>query len=130
MRHRPLVTLGLAAALALASCGGAATSSPAASAAPTAGSTASAPPAVPAAAVRIAGFAFDPPTITVKTGTTVTWTNEDSATHTITWADGTPPSGSLKKGGAPYARTFDAPGTYAYACGIHPSMRGEVVVQP
>ena len=121
-----LLLLGLAAAVLLAACGGGA--APA-----TAGATggiAATPPPAGATAVRIAGFAFNPATITVKVGATVSWTNEDDATHTVAWDDGTAASGSLTKGGAPYSRTFDAPGTFTYVCGIHSSMKGSVIVEP
>jgi len=91
---------------------------------------ASVPPAATGDSITIANFAFNPPTLTVKVGTTVTWTNTDSATHTVTWADGSPASGSLTVGGTAYTRTFDSPGTFAYACGIHPAMKGTVVVEP
>ena len=129
MRRHLLASLGLAAALALtvAACGGAGTPSPAP------GTPSSAPASVAPVggdAVTIAGFAFEPGTLTVKVGATVTWTNKDSATHTVVWQDGSQGSGSLKAGGAPYARTFDTPGTFAYACGIHASMTGTVVVEP
>jgi plastocyanin len=80
--------------------------------------------------VTIANFAFDPATLTVKVGATVTWTNKDSSTHTVAWADGSPSSGSLTSGGATYSRTFDAPGTFTYTCGIHPDMKGAIVVEP
>ncbi len=73
---------------------------------------------------------FDPATLTVKVGATVTWINMDSATHTVVWSDGSQGSGSLTNSGAPYARTFDTPGTFAYACGIHAAMKGTVVVEP
>ncbi len=129
MRRHLLASLGLAAALALAvaACGGAGTPSPAPGAPSPAPASVS---PVGGDAVTIAGFAFKPGTLTVKVGTTVTWTNKDSATHTVVWQDGSQGSGSLKAGGAPYARTFDTPGTFAYACGIHPSMTGTIVVEP
>jgi plastocyanin len=76
--------------------------------------------------VRIAGFAFNPPTITVKQGDTVVWVNDDSAPHDIK-AQGfqSPTLGN----GESYEHTFtEAPGEYAYSCGIHPSMQGKVVV--
>ncbi|HYN48016.1 MAG TPA: cupredoxin family copper-binding protein [Candidatus Nanopelagicales bacterium] len=132
MRRHLVASLGLSAALALAvaACGGTATSSPApATAPPASDAPASAAPAG-GDAVTIAGFAFEPAALTVKVGATVTWANKDSATHTVTWVDGSQGSGSLTDGGAPYARTFDAPGTFAYACGIHPAMKGTVVVEP
>ena len=129
MRRHLLASLGLAAALAVtvAACGGAGTPSPAPDTAPPVPIT-----AAPAGgdAVTIAGLAFDPATLTVKVGATATWTNKDSATHTVAWADGSQGSGSLTKGGAPYARTFDAPGTFGYACGIHAAMKGTIVVEP
>jgi plastocyanin len=138
VRRNLLASLGLATtvALAVAGCGGAAAPSAASSPAPAAASAsaseapASAQPAGASGAVTIAGFAFSPASLTVKVGTTVTWTNTDSATHTVVWADGTRGSGSLTAGGTPYTRTFDTPGTFAYKCGIHASMTGTVVVQP
>jgi len=133
--HLP-ASLGLAAALALtvAACGGAATPSSAPGTPSRAAGTPSPGPAsvspVGGDTVTIAGFAFEPGTLTVKVGTAVTWTNKDSATHTVAWQDGSEGSGSLKAGGAPYARTFDTPGTFAYTCGIHASMTGTIVVEP
>jgi plastocyanin len=127
MRRHLLVSLGLAAALGLtvAACGGGATSSPAAA-------TAAPATVAPAGgdAVAIAGFAFAPATLTVKVGATVSWTNNDSASHTVKWDDGSQGSGSLTAGGAPYSRTFDTAGTFAYTCGIHSKMKGTVVVEP
>ena len=133
MRLHLLASLGLAAVigLAVAACGGGATSSPApatAAPAPTTG-TASASPAG-GDSVAIAGFAFEPATMTVKVGATVTWTNEDSAAHTVKWDDGSQGSGSLTAGGPAYERTFDTPGTFAYVCGIHAAMKGTIVVEP
>lgn len=134
--HRHLVvSLGLAAALALAvaACGGGATPSPAPATAPPGSSAVPATPSpAPAGgdAVTIADFAFEPATLAVKVGATVTWANKDSAPHTVAWADGSPGSGTLTAGGTPYARTFDAAGSFAYVCGIHPSMTGTIVVEP
>jgi len=135
VRRHLFATLGLAAALALtvAACGGAATPSPAPATASPAAPASAAPASVAPAggdAVTIAGFAFAPATLTVKVGATVAWTNKDSAAHTVAWVDGSQGSGSLTSGGAPYSRTFDTPGTFAYVCGIHPAMKGTVVVAP
>ncbi len=132
MRRHLVASLGLAAALVLtvAACGGATTSSPAPATAPPASDGPASVPPAGGDAVTIAGFAFAPATLTVKVGTTVTWTNKDTSTHTVVWDDGSQGSGSLTNGGAPYARTFDTPGTFAYACGIHPSMKGTIVVEP
>ena len=79
----------------------------------------------PPASVTIENFAFSPETITIKPGTTITWTNQDVAAHTVKFAD--EQSGSLGQGST-FSKTFTAPGTYPYVCGIHSSMRGNVVV--
>jgi len=78
--------------------------------------------------VTIADFAFDPAELEVTAGATVTWTNDDSATHTVESDDGTLMSDDLPNG-ATYEMTFDEPGTYEYVCGIHPNMSGTVVVK-
>jgi plastocyanin len=79
-------------------------------------------------AVSISNFSFSPANITVKKGTTVTWTNNDSTTHTVTGdTNGGPKSGDLNPGKA-YSFTFSAAGTFAYHCSIHPDMTGTVTV--
>lgn len=83
--------------------------------------------AVEDAKVEIADFKFDPPTITVKAGGTVTWTNSDTAPHTATLDDDFD-TGDLEKGDSK-SETFDKPGTYDYVCDIHPFMHGTVVVK-
>ncbi len=75
--------------------------------------------------VEIKGFAFNPATITVAKGTTVTWTNKDSAAHTVTGSGFD--SGSLSKGQT-FSYTFNEAGTFDYICTIHPSMKGKVIV--
>lgn len=93
----------------------------------TTGSTAQAP--VSANAVTIDNFAFAPAAITVKVGTTVTWTNKDQDAHTVTAQDRSFSSAPLNTG-ATYQFTFTKPGTYAYLCTIHPFMTATVVVTP
>ncbi|RQW79337.1 MAG: hypothetical protein EHM14_09010 [Methanothrix sp.] len=78
-------------------------------------------------AVEIKNFSFQPSSIEISAGTTVTWINRDSAEHTITAKDGSFNSGNIKTGGM-FNHTFSNPGTYQYQCLIHPSMVGEVVV--
>ena len=80
------------------------------------------------AQVVLKGFAFDPASITIKAGESVTWTNQDSPTHTITADNGEFDSGNIASG-AKYSFTFAKAGTYPYHCSIHPSMKGTVVVQ-
>ncbi len=81
--------------------------------------------------ILIKNFAFDPSSVTVKTGTTVTWVNQDGAPHTVVSDAGSPAaftSDSLSTGNS-YKFTFTQPGTYTYHCSIHPSMAGTIVVQ-
>jgi plastocyanin len=79
--------------------------------------------------VEISGFLFKENTITIKAGDTVTWTNHDSATHTVAADDGSFKSGNLKNN-ASFSQTFDTPSTYSYHCGFHASMTGTVIVEP
>ena len=132
-RALPSLIVGLVAVAALAGCGSisnsygsAPRSTPAST--PTAGAAA----AVPATghAVAIQNFAFAPQTLTVKVGTKVTWTNNDSATHDVASTDGpgtdanttglftSGPMGS----GESYSFTFKKAGTYTYECTIHAAM--------
>jgi len=78
--------------------------------------------------VEISGFAFVPQTLTVSVGTTVTWTNNDSSSHTIASNDNLFQSGTLAKG-ATFSHTFAQKGTFNYHCSIHPSMTGKIIVE-
>jgi plastocyanin len=76
--------------------------------------------------VTISGDMFSPATVTVGVGDTVTWANTDRGWHTAgraEWATG------LIMGGATRSITFAEAGTFSYACTIHPSMRGTIVVE-
>lgn len=83
-------------------------------------------------AVLVQGFRFQPERLEVAAGATVTWTNEDDVPHTAT--AGTPEAPgdafdvALDGVGASGSHTFAEPGTYAYFCEVHNSMRGEIVV--
>jgi len=76
--------------------------------------------------ISIQGFAFNPSAVTVKVGETVTWTNEDSAPHDVKSDNFTSP---LMAKGESFEYKFDTAGTYDYNCGIHPSMKGQVIVK-
>ncbi len=84
--------------------------------------------ALPANKVAIEGFAFKPATLNIPAGTTVTWRNNDSATHTITARDNSFDSGSLSRDSS-FSFTFKQKGTFEYYCKIHPSMMGKVIVE-
>lgn len=78
------------------------------------------------ATVTIQGYAFQPQTVTVEKGGTVTWTNQDSVVHDVKFSDSDSPD--LKKGQT-HTKTFDKAGTFDYICGIHPTMKGKVIVK-
>ena len=80
------------------------------------------------AAVQIHDFAFSPPNLTVKAGTTVTWANQDDIPHNIVSTE--------KKFSSPvldtdqhFSFSFKEPGAYLYYCKIHPKMTGTVIVE-
>lgn len=86
-----------------------------------------APPRDPTA-VTIQGLAFSPPTLEVPKGTRVTWTNRDSTAHTVTATDRRFDSGNVSAGGT-FSVSFGETVTVDYACLIHASMTGRIVVK-
>jgi plastocyanin len=92
-----------------------------------AGANAAAP--VSGNSVAIKGFAFAPAALTVKVGTKVTWTNQDSDAHTVTsQGSGGPLNSPAMSNGATFSFTFTKAGTYQYLCTIHPFMTATVTV--
>jgi plastocyanin len=81
----------------------------------------------PANGVTIQGMAFNPATITVKAGSSVTWTNKDGMIHNVTSNTGVFSSGSISDNGT-FSQIFNSVGTYPYYCTIHPSMTATVIV--
>ena len=72
-------------------------------------------------------YRFDPGVITIKAGTSVTWTNNDNFTHTVKVQDG--PDHKIERGKSVTIR-FPTAGTYKYVCTLHSQdMRGEVIVK-
>ncbi|MGH3928761.1 MAG: cupredoxin domain-containing protein [Pseudonocardiaceae bacterium] len=73
--------------------------------------------------VPIQNFTFTPPDLTINTGDTVTWVNQDRAPHDVTATSGPGQfaSGTLAQGKS-FSHTFSAPGAYDYQCTIHPNM--------
>jgi amicyanin len=78
--------------------------------------------------VSIADMAFSPANITVKKGTTVTWTNNDSVGHNVIADSGNGPNSQILQKGQTYSFTYDTAGSFSYHCGVHPSMKGTVTV--
>lgn len=72
---------------------------------------------------------YEPSTINVTVGSTVTWVNQGTTAVTVTSPDGLFDSDSLAAG-ASFSYTFDTPGTYRYFCVPYPHMKGVVVVSP
>jgi plastocyanin len=122
-----LVCLALAAAVALAGCA-TSTPTPAPPAGGTGGAAGGATGAAGGKAVTMSGFAFNPAELEVKVGTAVTWTNEDSAAHTVVADDGSFKSGDIAQGQS-FSFTFTKAGTFQYKCTVHPSMVGQIIVK-
>ena len=85
--------------------------------------------AAPASAVSIDNFTFGPQSVTVKAGTTVTWTNRDDIPHGIASANNAFAKSKALDTDDSYSFTFTTPGTYQYFCYIHPHMTGTIVVE-
>jgi amicyanin len=99
---------------------------------PEADSKDAAPSSAPTASssVTIQDFAFAPASITVKKGSTVTWTNQDSVDHSVVPDSATSDfkSSDMLSKGDTYKVTFNTTGTFSYHCGPHPNMKGTVTV--
>jgi len=81
------------------------------------------------AQVSMKDIKFNPSTVKVKVGDTVTWTNDDSVGHDVT--SDTFKSGDAGGigGGQTFEHKFDKAGTFKYECTVHPGMTGEVDVK-
>lgn len=76
--------------------------------------------------ITIKDFKFTPETLNVKLGSAVTWVNEDSMNHII--KSDSFESNNLATGQS-YSYTFDTAGSYEYYCSLHPSMKGNIIVE-
>jgi plastocyanin len=87
-------------------------------------------PVAPTNSISISNNAFSLPTLTVKKGSAVTWTNEDATDHTITADQQSPdaPASQAFSLGQSFVFTFQKPGTYSYHCTFHSTMKGTVIV--
>jgi plastocyanin/uncharacterized membrane protein YkgB len=75
--------------------------------------------------IAVRDYEFEPESISVEVGQTVTWVWEGDAQHDVV-GDGF--QSSAQDSGS-FRHAFDAPGTYRYACSLHPGMEGEVIVE-
>lgn len=80
-------------------------------------------------AMDIKNFAFGLTPLTVSVGTKITWTNQDTAPHTVTSVTGTELNSAKLAKGQSYSHTFTKAGTYDYYCTVHPNMKATVIVQ-
>jgi plastocyanin len=146
--HRKITLLAVSAALlassGLAACGGDDEPTPAAAAEPAAQQhespsheqrkpkakreAASEAPANAPVKAAIEGFAFAPADIEVEVGQEITWTNNDSAPHTVTATSGADFDSGTMEEGATYTWKATKAGTIEYFCAIHPSMTGTITV--
>jgi len=121
------VTSVLILALCFAACGG--YSSPSApSTGPTSAPAGSTTVTIPSGASTQTTTAFGQNPMTVAVGTTVSWLNDDSITHTSS-ADGNQWSSGNIAPGSRFNFTFASAGRFTYHCQIHPNMVGTIVVQ-
>jgi plastocyanin len=90
-------------------------------------SESAAKPSKDAPVLTISGFAFGEP-LTVPPGAKVTVRNADRAPHTVTAAGGAFDTRTIAPGATASFVAPSKPGTYRFACAIHPSMTGSLVV--
>jgi len=94
-----------------------------------AGANLASPAATPQAPQSVVkDFMFQPTTLTIPVGATVTWTNKDDEPHTVRSDTGLFKSTAMDTNES-YSFTFAKPGTYHFTCSIHPRMVGTIVVQ-
>jgi plastocyanin len=90
------------------------------------GGTGSSEPVATTKVSMAKSYRFDPGTIEIKAGDTVTWTNNDNFTHTVK-VDGQEDH-KVDRGDS-VSITFDKPGSYHYICTLHSKdMSGTVIV--
>jgi plastocyanin len=115
--------------LSVAGCGGSSTATTAAAVTSTsAGTDTTAAAGGTTVQVIMTNHSYDPQTVTVKAGDTVTWVNEDTPQHDVVADNGEFASDLFDKGGT-FSFTFTKAGTYPYHCSIHPGMVGTIVVE-
>jgi plastocyanin len=79
--------------------------------------------------IEIKDFAFNPKTITVKSGEKITWINRDEEPHTVVSVDKQFKKSSALDTDQEFTITAGTPGTYSYFCSVHPKMIGTIIVE-
>ncbi len=137
--RRLLLTLAATGALAVAGCGSDSSDSASTPAAPAAATTTEATESTPAArapaasgdgvAVSMKGLQFEPKSVSVKVGQTITWTNKEPIPHNVIANDGADFKSEIFDEGKTFEYTADKAGTIRYECTLHPGMEGTIIVQ-
>ena len=78
--------------------------------------------------IEIKDFAFNPQTITVKSGEKITWINRDEEPHTIVSVEKQFKKSAALDTDEEFTVVAGSPGTYSYYCSVHPKMTGTIVV--
>jgi plastocyanin len=78
--------------------------------------------------IEIKDFAFNPQTITVKSGEKITWINRDEEPHTVVSVEKQFKKSTALDTDQEFTITAGAPGSYTYFCSVHPKMTGTIVV--
>ncbi|HSS15693.1 MAG TPA: cupredoxin family copper-binding protein [Candidatus Dormibacteraeota bacterium] len=79
--------------------------------------------------IEIKDFAFNPQTITVKSGEKVTWINRDEEPHTLVSVEKQFKKSTALDTDQEFTITAGAPGTYTYFCSVHPKMTGTIAIE-
>lgn len=79
--------------------------------------------------MEIANFSLGPNELAVSVGDTVTWTNTDNTTHTVTGNDADTLESSDLRTDSTYEVTFEQAGSFEYICKFHPNMHGTITVE-
>jgi plastocyanin len=79
--------------------------------------------------VKVSNFTFDKQVLTVPTGATVTWKNEDDVPHTVVSEDTKTFRSKTLDTDDSFSFTFTTAGEFAYFCSLHPHMTGKIIVK-
>src|SRR6266480_926405 len=79
--------------------------------------------------IEIKDFAFNPQTITVKSGERITWINHDEEPHTVVSVEKQFKKSPALDTDQEFTVVAGSPGTYSYFCSVHPKMTGTIVVK-
>jgi len=79
--------------------------------------------------IKIDNFTFNPTTLVIPVGTTVTWVNNDDVPHTTVAEDHKTFRSKPLDTDDKYAFTFATPGEFPYFCSIHPRMTAKIIVK-